>query len=68
MTACTERWEKISEEDIDLDFREGIPFGDSQITLCEGNGREYLQYDECMSKNKRFGLKSTRIKPKCQVF
>lgn len=51
---------RAGQEQRDLEFGE-----DSQITLCKEGEREYLQYVERISKNKRFGLKSTRMEPKC---
>lgn len=51
---------RAGQEHRDLEFGE-----ESQITLCEENDREFLQYVERISKNKRFGLKCTRMEPKC---
>ena len=51
---------RAAKEHHDLEFGR-----DSQLTLCtDNNGFEYLRYVERMSKNKRYGLKCTRIEPK----
>ena len=51
---------RAAKEHHDLEFG-----AESQLTLCtDSDGNEYLRYVERMSKNKRFGLKCTRMDPK----
>lgn len=50
---------RAGQEHRDLEFGEN-----SQLRLGSENGQEFLEYTERISKNKRFGLKATRLEPK----
>ena len=51
---------RACQEQRDLEF--GI---NSQIVLHQNDGNPYIEYVERISKNKSFGLKATRMEPKC---